>query len=85
LILDRPVAPNIGPISWLHLLAAFTLILLYRAARLAQAGKIDEHRKAMLGLIVFGLGIPALFAVATPDRIMHGVFFEAQTNIRSNP
>ena len=78
LILDRPMPPSIGPFSWLHLLAVLTLVLLYRAVRLARAGDIEEHRKAMLGLVFLGLGIPAFFAVAMPGRILNNALFETQ-------
>ncbi|MGO9673607.1 MAG: DUF2306 domain-containing protein [Methylocella sp.] len=85
LIFDRPMPPNLGPISWLHLLAVFTLVLLYRAVRLAQAGKIEKHRKAMLGLVILGLGVPAVFAFMAPGRILNRVLFETQNGARPSP
>src|SRR5208337_413307 len=85
LILDRPMPPNLGPLSWLHLLAVFTLVLLYRAVRLARAGEIEKHRKAMLGLVLLGLGVPAVFAVAVPHRILNRALFEMQNDARPSP
>ncbi|MFI5015319.1 MAG: DUF2306 domain-containing protein [Hyphomicrobiales bacterium] len=71
LILDRPVPPNLGPISWLHLLALFTLWSLWRAVHAARAGEIGQHRGIMRGLVFGALAIP--FAV--PGRIMFQTLF----------
>jgi uncharacterized membrane protein len=85
LILDRPFSPSIGPFSWLHGLALFTLAMLYRAVRLARAGDIWQHRITMTCLILFALGIPAIFAVAVPGRILNKAFFGPALEARASP
>ena len=71
LILDHPVPPNLGPISWLHGLALFTLWSLWRAIRAARAGRIEEHRGFMFGLAVGALAIPGAFAIFVPGRVLY--------------
>ena len=75
-ILDRPVPPHIGGVSWLHLLAAFTLAGLWRAVAMARRGDREGHRRAMLSLVILGTGVPLFFALALPGRIMNRLFFE---------
>lgn len=75
-ILDRPMPPNIGAVSWLHLLAVFTLVALWLAIARARRGDVAGHRKSMLYLVVFGLGVPLAFAVAIPGRIMNSLLFD---------
>ncbi|MBV1704496.1 MAG: DUF2306 domain-containing protein [Hyphomicrobiales bacterium] len=74
-ILDRPLSPHVGPFSWLHLLAIFTLWSLWRAIRAARAGRIAEHRGFMLGLAFGALLVPGLFAALTHGRILNLALF----------
>jgi uncharacterized membrane protein len=75
LILDRPIPPNIGPFSWLHLLALFTLLSLWRAIHAARGGEIERHRAIMRGLVFGALAIPFVVAFAVPGRIMFKALF----------
>jgi uncharacterized membrane protein len=74
-ILDRPVPPNLGPFSWLHLLALTTLLGIWSAIRAARRGEIDRHRAIMRGLVFGALAIPFIFAFAVPGRIMFETLF----------
>jgi uncharacterized membrane protein len=74
-ILDRPVPPRLGPLSWLHLLALFTLVILWRAVRAAQRHDVASHRAGMTYLTLLGLGVPLIFAVAAPGRIVARMLF----------
>jgi uncharacterized membrane protein len=74
-ILDRPVPPHLGPFSWLHLLALYTLWLLWRAIGAARNGDVARHRGNMHGLVFGALAIPFAFAVSVPGRIIFKVLF----------
>jgi uncharacterized membrane protein len=74
-ILDRPTPPNIGGFSWLHLLAIFTIVMLWRAIAYARQGDVAKHRKSMLYLVFLALGLPLVVAFAVPGRIMNRLFF----------
>lgn len=74
-ILDHAIPPNIAGVSWLHLLAIFTLVMLWQAVRMARRGDVKGHRIAMLCLVFLGLGLPLAFAFAIPGRIMNRIFF----------
>ena len=73
-ILDRPVRPRFGPLSWLHLVAIFTLVIVWRAVAAARRHDIAGHRAAMVWLSVLALGVPMIFALAVPGRILFRVF-----------
>lgn len=74
-ILDRPIPPHVGPVSWLHLLAVFTLTSLWRAIAAARRHDIERHRRIMRSIAYFALGIPLIVAFAVPGRIMFQVLF----------
>jgi uncharacterized membrane protein len=74
-ILDRPIPPRLGPLSWLHLLAVFTLVMLWQAVRAARRHDVTRHRATMTALALFALGIPLIFAFAVPGRIMFRALF----------
>jgi uncharacterized membrane protein len=74
-ILDRPIPPHLGPVSWLHLLALFTLWSLWRAIGAARSGEIARHRANMRGLVFGALAIPFVVAFSVPGRIMFRTFF----------
>jgi uncharacterized membrane protein len=62
-----------GPFSLLHLLAAFTLVMLGRAIWDIRRGNVHGHRTAMRSIYfgaLFGAGIFTLL----PGRVLHGVF-----------
>jgi uncharacterized membrane protein len=75
LIFDHPVPPRIGPLSWLHLVAVFTLFMIWRAIAAIRRGDVQRHRRAMAGLVYGALLFPAVFAFAVPGRIMYRVVF----------
>jgi uncharacterized membrane protein len=74
-ILDRPVPPHIGPVSWLHLLAVLTLASLWQAVGAARRHDVERHRRIMRKIAYFALGIPLIVAFAVPGRIMFRVLF----------
>jgi len=74
-ILDHPVPPRLGPFSWLHLLAVFTLVMIWRGISTIRRGDVAIHRQTMIGLVLGALFFPAFFAFAVPGRIMHQVLF----------
>lgn len=74
-ILDRPVPPYIGPVSWLHLLAVLTLASLWQAVTAARRHDVERHRRIMRKIAYFALGIPLVVAFAVPGRIMFRVLF----------
>jgi uncharacterized membrane protein len=63
-----------GPWSPIHLLAIFTLAMLPVAVWQAHRHRVEQHRRAMLGLFLGALVIAGLFTVM-PGRIMHAVLF----------
>ncbi|KGM31824.1 DUF2306 domain-containing protein [Inquilinus limosus] len=74
-ILDRPIPPHVGPVSWLHLLAAFTLVRVGQAVAAARRHDVERHRRAMRAIAWLALGIPLVVAFAVPGRIMFRVVF----------
>ena len=74
-ILDRPIPPRFGPLSWLHLLAIFTLVMVWRAVGAARRHDIARHRATMIPLALLALGVPLIFAFAVPGRIMFRTLF----------
>lgn len=74
-ILDRPLPPHVGPVSWLHLLAVLTLVSLWWAVSAARRHDIERHRRIMRKIAYFALGIPLIAAFAVPGRIMFRVLF----------
>jgi uncharacterized membrane protein len=75
LIRNHPVPPRIFGLSWLHLLAVFTLFMVWRAVTAIRRGNVQLHRRTMIGLVFGALFFPAIFAFAIPGRIMHQVLF----------
>jgi uncharacterized membrane protein len=63
-----------GEWSPIHLLSIFTLIMLPAAVIHAVRHRVEDHRKAMLGLFTGALVIAGLFTF-WPGRIMHAVLF----------
>ncbi|MCP5395437.1 MAG: DUF2306 domain-containing protein [Sphingomonadaceae bacterium] len=55
--------------SWIHIFVPITLVGAWRAIATARAGKIDEHRKQIVGMFFGALLIPGVFAFL-PGRIM---------------
>lgn len=66
----------IGPFSPIHALSVSTLVLLWVGIGHIRAGRITDHRRTMLSLYVFGMGIPGLFTLL-PGRIMNAILFPA--------
>ncbi|MHB2166278.1 DUF2306 domain-containing protein [Alsobacter sp. R-9] len=62
----------LGPFSVIHLLSVFVLTQLVRGVLAARAGRIEEHRRTMRGLFLYGLVVAGLFTLL-PGRIMHAV------------
>lgn len=60
---------NHGQFSVIHLFVPVTLIGLWRAIAAARAGRIDTHRKVMVGLYLAGLIGAGSFAFL-PGRVM---------------
>ena len=65
-----------GPFGLIHLLAAFTFVMLPVAVTHARAGRIPAHRWTMIGLFAGALVITGLFTLTT-GRVMHAVLFSA--------
>jgi uncharacterized membrane protein len=61
--------------SWLHLFAIFTLVMLWRAVAAVRRSDVVSHRKGMIYLAAFGLGVPLLFAVMVPGRVVYRALF----------
>ncbi|MGO1076900.1 DUF2306 domain-containing protein [Inquilinus sp. CA228] len=74
-ILDRPIPPHVGPVSWLHLLAVLTLASLWQAVTAARRHDVERHRRIMRRIAYLALGIPLIVAFAVPGRIMFQVLF----------
>ena len=64
----------IGSFSPIHFLSIFTLAMLPLAVLHAHRHRVNQHRKAMLGLFTGALVIAGLFTF-WPGRIMHAVAF----------
>ena len=64
----------VGPFSPIHLLSVFTLVMLPRAVLAAHRHRVEQHRRAMIGIFVGALVIAGLFTLL-PGRIMHTVVF----------
>ncbi|WP_428969360.1 DUF2306 domain-containing protein [Sphingomonas sp. Xoc002] len=60
---------NHGQFSFIHIFVPVTLIGLWRAIATARAGRIDTHRKVMVGLYLTGLIGAGSFAFL-PGRVM---------------
>lgn len=63
-----------GPFSLIHLLSLLTLGYLPLAVLAARRGRVERHRRLMLGLFAGALVIAGFFSLA-PGRIMHAVVF----------
>lgn len=66
----------VGPFSPIHVLSVVTLAGLWEGLRHIRAGRVADHRRTMLSLYVFGMGIPGLFTLL-PGRIMSAILFPA--------
>lgn len=62
----------IGPFSPIHLLSFLVLYSLWTSIRAVRAGRIDDHRRTMRNLYVFGLVLTGLLTFL-PGRTMHAV------------
>ncbi|KIN63807.1 putative membrane protein [Sulfitobacter noctilucicola] len=62
----------IGPFSPIHLLSAYVLVQLVFAVRAARAGRIQEHRKSMKGMVFGALVVAGAFTFL-PGRVMYQV------------
>ncbi|MBI1686291.1 DUF2306 domain-containing protein [Caulobacter hibisci] len=65
---------NHGAMSWIHLLAGWTIIALPIAVYAARRHKVSLHRRFMTGLFVGGLIVAGGFAFL-PGRLLWRVFF----------
>jgi uncharacterized membrane protein len=63
-----------GPLSPIHLLAIFTLIMLPIAVLHARRHRVMQHRWAMISIFFGALVVAGLFTLV-PGRIMHAVVF----------
>ena len=63
-----------GPLSWIHGLSAFTLVMLAVGIAHARAGRIEAHRWTMISLFVGALIVAGAFTLV-PGRVMHHVVF----------
>ena len=66
----------LGPFSVIHALSVLTLIGLWQAVAHARRGQIAAHRKQVLGLYTYAIGIAGLFTLL-PGRRMSEVLFPA--------
>lgn len=64
----------VGPFSPIHILSIITLVGLWEGLRQVRAGRIADHKRTMMSLYVFGMGIPGLFTLL-PGRIMNAIVF----------
>jgi len=64
----------LGPLSPIHLLSIFVLVLLPLAVWMAHTHQVGAHRRAMIGMFLGALVIAGLFTLL-PGRIMHQVVF----------
>jgi uncharacterized membrane protein len=63
-----------GPFSLIHLLSVYVLVGLVLAVRAARSGRIDAHRKHMIGTFIGALVVAGTLTLL-PGRIMHAVLF----------
>jgi uncharacterized membrane protein len=63
-----------GPFSPIHLLSIYVLATLPPSLMLARRGRIEAHRRAMLGMFLGAL-IVAGALTFLPGRVMHAVLF----------
>lgn len=69
--------------SPIHLLSVLVIAGCVSAVAAARAGRIEEHRRTMRGLYVWGIGIAGTFAF-TPGRLMHELAFGVE-NVFARP
>ena len=65
---------EVGPFSFIHLISIFTLVMLVLAVVHARAGRIEAHRRTMIGLFLGALVITSLLTLL-PGRVMNHVVF----------
>jgi uncharacterized membrane protein len=63
-------AINRGGFSYLHLLSIFVVVSVPYAVWNARRGRIDAHRRTMIGLYVGGLWVPGVLTLL-PGRLLH--------------
>jgi uncharacterized membrane protein len=67
--------PMIGPFGPIHLLSLITLIGVPQAIFAARRGNIRAHKLAVIQLVAFALIGAGAFAVFSPGRFLHTIFF----------
>ena len=60
---------NGGSFSWLHIFVPLVIVTAVRAVAAARAGKIDKHKRIMIGFYLGALIVPGLTAFI-PGRLM---------------
>lgn len=68
----------LGPFGPIHLLSVWTLIALALGLRFAMKRQIAQHQRMLRALYFWALGVAGLFTLL-PGRVMHRVFFGADT------
>ena len=67
-----------GPISLIHALSIYTLVMLPFAVVSARRHNVAAHKKAMIGMFAGALVVAGLFTLY-PGRVMHAVLFGGVT------
>ena len=65
---------QVGPFSAIHLVSAYTLVMLWLAVAHARAGRVRPHATAMTLLAALALGVTGALTL-WPGRAMHAVVF----------
>ena len=60
---------NGGNFSFIHLFVPLAIVTMVRAISAARQGRIDAHKRHLVGLFLFGLLLPGLFAFL-PGRLL---------------
>jgi len=64
----------IGPFSPIHILSVLVLYSLFSSVRAIRRGNVKKHKKEMLAVYAYGLGLAGLFTF-WPGRVMHQLVF----------
>jgi len=68
---------TIGPFSAIHILSVITLVSLWEGVAAARAGRIAEHRVAMLRLYTIAIAIAGVFTLMPGRRMSETLFATA--------